>query len=195
MWGVKYRGRRRAGAISVRPRAMFAVMTRKNRKIGLDVRGVALDPADADPVVILEDRERRFTLPVPVGPFEAGAIILELEGVKPPRPLTHDLLADFLRTHGFRVESAELSTGEDGALKASLSYRKGLGRWRRELRPSDAIALALRLKAPLRASASDLVERIGAGEGTVAADPARADGLWWLEAPERQSEHGRRVPG
>ncbi|MBN1242781.1 MAG: bifunctional nuclease family protein [Spirochaetales bacterium] len=170
-------------------------MTRKNRKIGLDVRGVALDPADADPVVILEDRERRFTLPVPVGPFEAGAIILELEGVKPPRPLTHDLLADFFKRHGFRVDSAELETGEDGSLRASLSYRKGLGRWRRELRPSDAIALALRLKAPLRAAASDLVERVEKGERAVAVDPTRADGLWWLEAPERHEHHGRRDQG
>jgi bifunctional DNase/RNase len=129
--------------------------------VELWVHGVAVDPGEGMPVVILYDPEGRSGIPVPIGPFEASAIILELEGVAPPRPHTHDLLASFFKEGGFKLEAVELYgepgsvtvgefKGELGSPLARLVYRRGLRRSVREVRPSDGIALALRLKAPIR---------------------------------------------
>jgi bifunctional DNase/RNase len=114
------------------------------------VRGVSVDEGDSLPLVLLrEDEGGGGALSVPVGPFEASAILLELEGISPPRPLTHDLLADMFRESGLDLERAELF-GEPGeGPRARLVYRRGFGRRTKEVRPSDALALALRLKAPI----------------------------------------------
>lgn len=129
--------------------------------VELRVRAVSME--DDEPVVILEDRLTDRRLLVPVGPFEASAIILEIEGISPPRPLTHDLLAEFFEEGGFSLDAAVLYGEEEGGAKARLSYRKGLRKFQKEVRPSDAIALALRLGAPLRAQAS-LLDRPRATE-------------------------------
>jgi uncharacterized protein len=126
----------------------------------LRIRGVSME--NDEPIVILEDRATDRRLQLPVGPFEASAIILELECISPPRPLTHDLLADFFAEGGFCLEAVELF-GEPGlGSRARLSYRRGLRRYEKEVRPSDALALALRLDAPVLADAS-LFDRRGAG--------------------------------
>lgn len=136
------------------------------------VHGVSVGPGEGAPMVLLLDGKGEAGLPVPVGPFEASAIIIELEGISPPRPLTHDLLAELFREGGLSLERAELygelgsggwrglpdSLGlafpeggfrAAGAPLARLVYRRGLRRREREVRPSDAIALALRLGAPI----------------------------------------------
>jgi uncharacterized protein len=124
----------------------------KNGFTGLRIRGVSMEKDE--PVVILEDRttDRRFL--IPVGPFEATAIILELESISPPRPLTHDLLADFFEEGGFSLDEVKLFGGPGALSRARLSYHKGLRKFEKEVRPSDALALALRLDAPLFAEAA-----------------------------------------
>jgi len=117
--------------------------------IELRIRGVSLE--DDEPIVLLEDRVTDRRLIVPVGPFEASAIILELEGISPPRPMTHDLLAEFFEEGGFILDGAELFGDAGSGIRARLVYRKGLRKFEKEIRPSDALALALRLGAPLRA--------------------------------------------
>jgi len=140
--------------------------------VEVHVHRVVIEGGDGLPVVILLDRDRDAGLALPVGPFEASAIIIELEGISPPRPLTHDLLAELFREGGLSLERAELygelgsggwrglpdSLGlafpeggfrAAGAPLARLVYRRGLRRREREVRPSDAIALALRLGAPI----------------------------------------------
>jgi bifunctional DNase/RNase len=119
--------------------------------VELRVRGVALDSPDGAPYVVLEDRGRGRRIELPIGPFEASAIIMELEGITPPRPLTHDLLADIFRDAGFSLDGVVLSEAADGGSRARLEYSKGPRRLEREVRPSDAIALALRLGAPVAA--------------------------------------------
>jgi uncharacterized protein len=124
----------------------------KNGFTGLRIRGVSMEKDE--PVVILEDRasDRRFR--IPVGPFEATAIILELESIPSPRPLTHDLLADFFQEGGFSLDEVELFGGPGALSRARLSYRKGIRVFQKEVRPSDALALALRLDAPVSAEAA-----------------------------------------
>jgi len=121
----------------------------ERRIIELRIRGVSIE--DDEPVVILEDRVTDRRLMVPVGPFEASAIILELEGISPPRLMTHDLLAEFFAEGGFSLDEAEFFGDAGTGIRSRLSYRKGLRKCSKEVRPSDALALALRLGAPLRA--------------------------------------------
>jgi hypothetical protein len=128
--------------------------------VHMSVHSVSVDSGDALPLVILHEGGGDGALAIPVGPFEASAILLELEGISPPRPLTHDLLADLFRETGLALERAELF-GEIGeGARARLIYRRGFSRREKEVRPSDALALALRLKAPICA-ARELLSRRG----------------------------------
>jgi uncharacterized protein len=131
----------------------------ENGTIELRIRGVSME--ENEPVVILENRVTERRLMVPVGPFEASAILLELEGIATPRPMTHDLLADFFEEGGFILDEALCFGDAENGVRARLSYRKGLRKFTKEVRPSDALALALRLGAPLRAETAliDLQER------------------------------------
>ncbi len=121
----------------------------------VNVKGVAMPSDEGLPVVVLGSMAG--SLAVSVGAYEAGAIIMQLEGLSPSRPLTHQLLADFLSEQGFTLKRAELYGVygyEEDSFLARIVYGKGLKRWTRDVRPSDAIALALALKAPLFAHSS-----------------------------------------
>jgi len=119
--------------------------------VELRVRSVRIEGVEATPLVLLEDGACRHRLRVPVGPFEASAVIMELEGISPPRPMTHDLLAELFREAGFHLDRVELFGSQDESPRARLSYRRGLKKVVKEIRPSDALALALRLRAPILA--------------------------------------------
>ena len=128
-------------------------------KTELRIRSILME--DDEPIVILEDRVTDRRLMIPVGPFEASAIILEMEGISVPRPLTHDLLADFFEEGGFHLDEVEFFSEDVSGIRSRLLYRKGLREFVKEVRPSDALALALRLDAPLRSEPSllELQER------------------------------------
>jgi uncharacterized protein len=134
----------------------------QNGRVELRIRGVYME--DDQPIIILEDRATDRKLTVPVGAFEASGIILEMEGISSPRPLTHDLLAEFFEEGGFSLDEAAFFGDAADEVRARLIYHRGLRKYTKELRPSDALALALRLRAPLRADSSliELQERSGA---------------------------------
>jgi hypothetical protein len=119
--------------------------------IQLQIKGFFLDH-DRMPVAVLSDSMGKRILPVWIGPSEASSIIVELEEIKSPRPLAHDILASYFRRHGFIMDSLEIygHAGESG-YSARIKYHR---RWRHfdmEVRPSDGLALAVRLKAPILA--------------------------------------------
>lgn len=116
---------------------------------------------DDEPIVTLEDRSMGSRLQIRVGPFEASAIIIELEGIAVPRLLTHDLLAQVFEEGGFCLDEVELFGESEDDSRARLSYRKGLRKYEKEVRPSDALALALRLRAPIFAEPSLLAKKVG----------------------------------
>jgi len=138
---------------------LLARKWKKVKKVEFTVAGVALDGESDIPTVLMRDISGMFLITVPVGAFEASAIIIELEGLHPPRPLTHDLLAEFLRRHRFMLQSFELYERLDDGYLGRIRYRKGLKSFSMEVRPSDGIALALRLGTPILAS-KDLAEPI-----------------------------------
>jgi uncharacterized protein len=118
-----------------------------NASVELRIQGISLE--GDDPYVVLEDRTKFRRLLVPVGPFEASAILLEMECVATPRPMTHALLAELFQEGGFCLDGVELLDDRGEGARARLSYRKGLKKFEKEVRPSDALALALKLHAPV----------------------------------------------
>jgi len=136
----------------------------KRTDVALTVRGVAAGFGDEAPLIVLQDDRQSTSLRIPVGPHEASSIILELEGISPFRPLTHDLLASFFKDHGFILQFAKICDArpdDEGGERflAQIQYRKGFRHWGKDVRPSDAIALALRLGAPILASREFLDRR------------------------------------
>lgn len=115
----------------------------------MSVAGIALDEKTKSPMVLLKDKERQRVLPIWVGPFEASAIIVEIEDVKPPRPLTHELLYIFIKRHGFTLKSVNIYEVVDSRHLARIIYKHGIKTYTLESRPSDAIALAVKAKVPI----------------------------------------------
>lgn len=120
--------------------------------VDFSVKGVALDEESQLPVVILKNSEKENYLPLVIGPFEASAIIVEIEGVHPPRPMTHDLFREMFKRHRFQMVSVEIYDLVEDEYLARIRYRAGLALHTMEVRPSDGIAIALRMNAPIRVS-------------------------------------------
>lgn len=111
------------------------------------------------PLVLLRERdEPRRVLPIFVGPVEATAIALALGDESPPRPLTHDLMVTLVETAQARVERVEVTELRDGTFLAELAVSGPAGVRRVDSRPSDAIALAVRVDAPLYVAGAVLEE-------------------------------------
>ncbi len=97
------------------------------------------------PLLLLREVEGTRAIPIWIGPAEASAIANALEGVEPPRPLTHDLMADTLDHLGHRLTSVRITEVSGGTFFAVLEVDQVLI----SARPSDAVALALRMGAPI----------------------------------------------
>jgi len=137
----------------------------KNDVIELQIAGITLGGSEDNPRVILQSRDRDFTIYLPVGPFEAGAIIVEMEKVKTPVPLTHDSFAGFLTRHGFHVDHLLLHTFMGENCLAQMVYRKGLRKYAVDINPSDGIALAIRLGAHIYISSREKSMYLTSGQG------------------------------
>lgn len=116
--------------------------------IPVKVKQIVLDQT-LSPVVLLSDQEETQVLPIWVGPFEAQAIALAMQGILTPRPLTHDLLRSLCEKLGVEVKKVLVQDIRDGTYYAELYLRQGDKEIVVDARPSDAIALALRTNAPL----------------------------------------------
>jgi uncharacterized protein len=111
--------------------------------------------------VLLQERDGdQRLLPIMIGGAEASAIHYALEGVEPPRPLTHDLFVNVLQTLGITLERVEVTEIRDHTFYAELHLNTSTGPKVVSSRPSDAIALAVRFGAPLFAS-DDLLDEVG----------------------------------
>ena len=117
--------------------------------VEMKVRGLALDPVSNMPIIILRDEEEKRSLPIWVGIFEANAIALELEKISTPRPMTHDLIKNILESVDAKVEKIVVNDLRDNTFFALIHLRLGEEEMTVDSRPSDAIALALRVGAPI----------------------------------------------
>jgi bifunctional DNase/RNase len=117
--------------------------------VEMKVRGLALDPLSNMPIIILRDEEDKRSLPIWVGIFEANAIALELEKISTPRPMTHDLIKNILEAVEARVVKVAVTDLKENTFFAVLHLQLAGAEYTVDSRPSDAIALALRVGAPI----------------------------------------------
>ena len=117
--------------------------------IEMKIRGLTLDPLTNMPIIILKDSEGKHALPIWVGIFEANAIALEMESISTPRPMTHDLIKNILAEVKATVSHIVIDELKDNTFYAIISLVCGDLTLSIDSRPSDAIALALRTKAPI----------------------------------------------
>jgi uncharacterized protein len=117
--------------------------------VEMKVAGIAIDASSHTPIVVLRDLNDRRAIPIWIGKAEASAILQALEGRKMVRPMTHDLLANFIDTWGVEVEKIVIHGLKEQTFYAVISTCKGEIKKDIDARPSDAIALALRLNAPI----------------------------------------------
>lgn len=121
----------------------------------IEVFGVRVDPLTAKPVVLLVEHHGDRFLPVWVGPNEATAIAATLDGLKPVRPMTHDLLIDIIAALGDELLAVRIVDHSDGVFGAELVFSSGAVV---RARASDAIALAVRTGCALTCEESVLAE-------------------------------------
>ncbi|AFZ29006.1 MULTISPECIES: bifunctional nuclease family protein [Chroococcaceae] len=117
--------------------------------IEMRVAGIAIDAVNRSPIVLLKDGQERRALPIYINQDQAKAIIGALENQKPPRPLTHDLIANILEAWGMTLERIVINAIQDGTFYALLTVSQGEVKKEIDARPSDAIAIALRTNSPI----------------------------------------------
>jgi uncharacterized protein len=139
----------------------------------MKVYKVGIDLLTHDPVVILKDLEGKRYLPIQIGPFEATAIALALEGTQVPRPLSHDLMRTMLESLHATVEQIVIHDIKDSTFFAKLVVRQNGNTQEIDARPSDGIALALRMQAPIYVSDKIVLEESVTDEKAEAEDTAR----------------------
>lgn len=117
--------------------------------IEVTVAHLGLDRTTNTPVVILKEKDGARMLPIWIGPAEASAIAMELQGIKAPRPMTHDLLKSVITGLGATVRRICISGLKEKTYFAELWLVREDHLFQLDARPSDSIALALRVQAPI----------------------------------------------
>jgi hypothetical protein len=118
-------------------------------EVEMKVRGLMMDPVTNAPIVVLKDVQGQAVLPIWIGVFEANAIALEIEKVQTPRPMTHDLLKNVLLGLEVRVQKIVVNELKDDTFFAMIWVERDGQMMTIDSRPSDALALALRMDCPI----------------------------------------------
>jgi bifunctional DNase/RNase len=113
------------------------------------ISGLTMDPVTNSPIVILKAVDGDETLPIWIGLLEATAIASEMEGIKFSRPMTHDLLKNMMDKVDVKVARIEVSDLKDNTYYAVIHLKQGEKEITLDARPSDALAISLRVKAPI----------------------------------------------
>lgn len=157
------------------------------------IASLALDPRSNQPVILLKPLEEEFgegrILPIWIGHPEATAILLAIEGVETPRPMTHDLLRDVIQIMDSYVERVEITRVDEGTFYAVVTLR-GEERTRVvDARPSDSIALAVRTGAPIFVS-EEVMNVAGVGDESVDEDAEIEEFRKFLESVDPEDFQG-----
>lgn len=118
-------------------------------QIEMTIKGLMVDPITNMPIIILRDKEGQRVLPIWVGVFEANAIALQIENISTPRPMTHDLLRNVILDLKAEIHKIVVSDIKENTFYALIHLEINGERVAVDARPSDAIALALRARAPI----------------------------------------------
>jgi len=147
--------------------------------IEVRVKNLAFDLSKSGAMVFLEEMNGKRVLPIWIGIFEANAIALELRKISTARPMTHDLILNIIR--GLEAEATKIVVTElkDNTFYATIHINTKEGEVMIDSRPSDAIAVALRVGTPIYV-VDEVIEQAGRSEETKAADKTD-DFMEWLE--------------
>jgi bifunctional DNase/RNase len=126
--------------------------------IELNLVGVRVELPSNQPIVLLREREGERYLPIWIGQSEASAIAIALQGMITPRPMTHDLMKNLLEEMGVHIERIVITELKDGTFYATIQMSRNGSSYEVSSRPSDAIALAVRVNAPIFANEDVLTE-------------------------------------
>jgi bifunctional DNase/RNase len=148
-------------------------------QIEMTIKGLMIDPITNMPIVILRDKEGQRVLPIWVGAFEANAIALQIENVTTPRPMTHDLLKNVIHDLKADIQKIVVSDLKENTFYALIYVKVGDEITAIDARPSDAIALALRAKAPILVEETVIDNAKTLDVGNEQADAERLEK--WLE--------------
>src|ERR1700692_3026258 len=118
-------------------------------QIEMTIKGLMVDPITNMPIIILRDKEGQKVLPIWVGIFEANAIALQIENISTPRPMTHDLLRNVIEDLKASVQKIVVCDLQENTFYALIYLTLDGDTLMIDARPSDAIALALRTRAPI----------------------------------------------
>jgi bifunctional DNase/RNase len=149
-------------------------------QIEMSIKGLMVDPITNMPIVILRDREGQKVLPIWVGIFEANAIALQMENVATPRPMTHDLLRNVIHDLKASVQKVVVCDLQENTFYALIYLGLNGDTLAIDARPSDAIALALRTRAPIFVEDSVIDNAKTVDFGSEKADSERLHK--WLES-------------
>ena len=148
------------------------------------VQSLGLDPSTNNPVVVLQELEGERVLLIWIGPGEASAIAMQMADMEFPRPLTHDLLVAVLKGLGGLLQKVVISRVEKSTYYAELIVRRDGEVLSLDARPSDSVAVALRVGAPifvandlLELAAVDIAEAESAPLGTPPPAPGPPEGM------------------
>ena len=137
--------------------------------VEVEVERLGLDSVSNSYVVILKEKSGERLLPIWIGQPEAESIVMEMHGIKPPRPLTHDLCKRLISGMGADLRRVQITRVKDNTYFAELHIHRGEDVFQIDARPSDSIAIALRLAAPIFAQES-LLTAMAVEEGEETSD-------------------------
>ena len=153
--------------------------------IEVSVAGLGVIPPSSAPLLLLKERDGDRVLPIGIGPLEAQAIALPLQGVRPPRPMTHDVFTEVITSLGGHLQRVELTELADNTFHARLVLEQSGQQQAIDIRPSDAVALAVRTETPIYVAEAVLdqagltpppaeaAEQAAPAEGSAEVDPSK----------------------
>jgi len=147
--------------------------------VEMKIKGLMIDPVSNMPIIVLKNSTGESVLPIWVGIFEANAIAMQLESVVSPRPMTHDLLKNVIEGLSAQVRRIVISDLKENTFFAQIELLRDGVPMAIDARPSDAMALALRVQAPIFVEQDVLDKSSTAGEDSGAEEAERL--RRWLE--------------
>ena len=152
----------------------------------VSIAGLTIDPASNTPIVILKSDEDDQAIPIWIGLLEATSIASTLQDIKFDRPMTHDLFKNFTDLIDISIEKVEVCDLKNNTFYAKIHFIYEKGNFSMDARPSDAIALALRFKAPIYVD-DIVIEKSKMSDSHAEALDKTEDGKKWADYLEKLS--------
>ncbi len=152
----------------------------------VSIAGLTIDPASNTPIVILKSDKDDQAIPIWIGLLEATSIASTLQDIKFDRPMTHDLFKNFTDLLDIKIEKVEVCDLKDNTFYARIHFIYEKGNFSMDARPSDAIALALRFKAPIYVD-DIVIEKSKTSDSHAEALDKSEEGKKWADYLEKLS--------